>query len=212
MNIRLAIADDHHMIIQGLRHILLQYPYIELVGTYSNGAELLRGLESEVPDVLLLDIQMPGKTGDELVEIILELYPSVKILALTNYDSTLYIRNMFKYGAHGYLLKTTEEKTLIEAITTVYQGGEFIEAQLKDKMEQELLKTNRAVSTKPKLSTREKEVLQLIVDGNTDEEIAKTIFLSPTTVRHYRISILLKMDAKNAASLTKKALQLGLAK
>jgi DNA-binding NarL/FixJ family response regulator len=209
-NIKISIADDHPMMIQGLEHVLLRYPHIILTGTFLNGVELLAGLEKEVPDVLLLDIQLPGKTGDELAPLILKKYPDLKILTLTNFDSTLYANNMMKHGVHGYLLKTADEQVL-KAIETVSQGGIFIEESMRIKMQQIDYKIRKAVSSKSSLTPREKEILQLLVNGDTCPEIAEKLYLSTGTVENYRVSILLKLDAKNTAALVSKALKLGLA-
>src|SRR5688572_1491937 len=119
MKIRIAIADDHPMIIGGLQNMLSAYPHIVLEGAYNNGAELMKGLQDRLPDVLLLDIQLPDKTGDELATIILKKYPEQKILTLTNFNSMLYVHNMMRIGVKGYILKTTDPETLIKAIEQV---------------------------------------------------------------------------------------------
>jgi DNA-binding NarL/FixJ family response regulator len=212
MNIKIAIADDHPLVINGIKNILPLYPHLELSGTYTNGTTLLQGLELQVPDVLLLDIQLPGQTGDELTPVILQKYPDLKILALTNFDSPLYANTMFTRGAHGYLLKTADNETLIEAIETVYEGQLFIEPTMKDKMEQASYKIKKALSTKFSLTTREKEILQLIVDGCTTAHIGSLLFLSAKTVENYRSNIMIKLDVNNTASLVKSALKSGLAK
>lgn len=212
MSIRIAIADDHPMIIGGLQNILAQVPHIILTATYANGKALMEGLQTAVPDVLLLDIQLPDKTGDELAPIILKKYPDVRIVALTNFDSSLYIHNMFKCGVQGYVLKTSDQVQLIKAIETVYEGGIFLEPELKEKMLQLEEKERKAVSLKLSLTNREKEILQHIVDGDTCTQTAEKLFLSVATVENYRVRILLKLGVNNAAALTKKALLLGLAK
>ncbi len=210
MNIKIAVADDHPMVISGLQTMLASYEAIELTDTYMNGDELLKGLEQRVPDVLLLDIQLPGKTGEELAPIILKRYPDVKILTLTNFDSALYANNMLRHGAHGYLLKTTSKETLIEAIKCVYEGGQFIERSIEAKIKNLDIRIQKTASAKSNLTTREKEILQEIVNGLTDPEIAEKLCLSTHTVKNYRLNILVKLDAKNSPALVKKALQLGL--
>ncbi len=211
MVINIAIADDHPIVIDGLQRILAHFPHIRLVGHYVNGTALLAGLEELVPDVLLLDIQMPDITGDELMPIIARKYTDLKILVLTNFDSALYADNMFKRGARGYLLKTAETATLIKAIEVVFSGKEFVEEDMKEKIAKMHQQHRNSGFSKTTLTMREKEVLQLIVDGLTAPEIAKKIFLSLGTVKNYRISIMLKLDADNTATLVKKALKLGLA-
>lgn len=212
MTINIAIADDHPIVIKGLRNTLADYPYIALKGTYPNGTRLLEGLEKEQPDILLLDIQLPGKTGDELVPIILKKYPDLKILVLTNFDSPLYVNSMLRLGVHGYLLKTTEEELLIEAIEAVYNGKQFIEPEMDKKMQQLAVRVKKSVSSRFTLTDREKEVLQFIANGDTNAEIAEKLFLSYHTIENYRISLLLKLDVKNTAMLIKKALLMGLVK
>lgn len=211
MQIRIAIADDHPMVIDGLQKMLSDYSHIMLIGTYLNGTELLIGLEKAIPDVLILDIQLPGQTGDELAPIILKKYPNLNILTLTNFDSALHVSNMFRNGVLGYLLKTTDKETLVEAIETVNRGEEFIEPSMKEKVHKLSLKVKRSPSIKSNLTTREKEIIQHIVNGDTDAEISEKLFLSLNTIKHYRKCILLKMDAKNTATLVTKALKLGLA-
>jgi len=208
--IKIAIADDHPMIIQGLKNMLSSYAHVRIINTYANGTDLMAGLQKKVPDILLLDIQMPGKTGTELAPMILEQYPELKIITLTNFDSGLYAHNMLQAGVSGYLLKTTEESMLVKAIEQVYAGSTFIEPSVQEKLELLRGKTNRAFTTKSDITSREKQILQLIVDGHTDVEIASKLYLSVYTIKHYRISLLLKLDVKNAAALVKKAIQLGL--
>lgn len=191
--------------------MLLHYSHIALISTFSNGDDLLKGLQQEIPDVLLLDIQIPGKTGEELAPIILKKYPSIKILTLTNFDSILYATNMLARGVHGYILKTAEHEVLIQAIETVYGGGQFIEDTMQEKLQQAYSRIERRASLKSTLTLREKEILQLIVNGCTSPEIAEQLFLSVNTVDTYRTNIMLKLDVNNTAGLVKKALKMGLA-
>jgi len=210
MNIKVSIVDDHPLVINGLQNMLSHYSFITLLGTYLDGDSLLDGLKDNVPDVLLLDIQMPGKTGDELAPVLLKKHPGIKIIALTNFDSTLYANNMFKVGVHGYVLKSAEEKVIIRAIETVYNGGDFIEESMKEKMAQLQEKVAKTVFARCSLTPRETDILKKIVNGETSQEIANNLFLSLRTVENYRLNIQLKLDVKNTAMLVKKALQMGL--
>lgn len=198
------------MVINGIQKMLSVFPNIVIIATYTNGDELLEGLKQELPDVLLLDIQMPGKTGDKLTPILLKKYPDLRILTLTNFDSIFYVKNMMSHGALGYLLKSTDPKTLIEAIQAVYEFTEYIEPALKQQLEEKHSRGNRQSVNMPPLSAREKEVLQLIADGHTTQEIADTLFIGFTTVENYRFNLLLKFGVKNTAILVKKAVQMGL--
>jgi len=210
MSIKVSITDDHPLVISGLQNMLLHYPNITLSGTYLNAEALLEGLQQTIPDVLLLDIQMPGRTGDELAPSLLKMYPKMKIIALTNFDSTLYANNMIKAGVHGYVLKSAEEKIIVQAIQTVYDGAIFIEEAMAKKMAQLDQKIQNTTFSKSSLTPREKDVLVHIVNGETSQEIANNLFLSLRTVENYRLNIQLKLNVKNTAMLVKKALQMGL--
>jgi len=211
MQIRIAIADDHPMIIDGLQNMVRNYPHLTLTGAYPDGATLLEGIGQDTPDVLLLDIQLPDHTGDHLAPVILKKYPDIRILILTNLDSTLSLYNMMRLGVKGYALKTTDQKTLIRAIETVYRGGEFLEPPLQERLYQFTRRMKKGSAIKPTLTPREKEILQLIINGDTGQEIADKLCIGFRTVEHYRENILLKLDVKNTAMLVKKALTLGLA-
>lgn len=210
MKIKIAIADDHPLVINGLHHLLGNCADMEIMGSYLSGKELLADLATKQPDVLLLDITMPGQTGDELAEIISEKYPQIRMLALTNLDNVYYIKTMLRKGVHGYVLKTTRDETLLSAIRTVYNGEQFLEPVLKEKVINDALQAKRQVSANPILSRREKEVLQYIASNLTSQQIADKLFVSKRTIDNHRLSLLMKLDAKNVAALVKKGIQLGL--
>lgn len=212
MPIKVAITDDHPMIVEGLEAMFSRYEHVAITGTYCDGEELLAGLVQHIPDVLLLDIQLPGKPGDELVPALLEQYPDMKILIFTNFDSNMYASKLVWQGVHGYLLKNTKEDDLIKIIERVYSGERFIDQGIMQKLDTESLRSRHIFTARSALSLREKEVLQLIVNGLTDQEIAGNLFLGLSTIKFYRKSILLKMDAKNTADMVSKALRLGLAR
>jgi DNA-binding NarL/FixJ family response regulator len=210
MKIQIAIVDDHPMIIGGLKNMLAVYPHIRLIGAYTSGKELLQGLLQVKPDVLLLDIQLPDKTGDELAPVILKKYPEMKILVLTNINSALYIHNMFRLGISGYVLKNTDPETVINAIEHVYKGERFLDAALQDKLQQFTIRMKKEAALKPTLTLREKEVLKLTVNGATIQEISEKLFVGLRTVEYYRSNLLMKLEVKNMAALVKKALESGL--
>ena len=210
MSIRISIADDHPMIIDGLKNMLANYNHLSICNTYPDGEKLLKGLEKEVPDVLLLDIQLPGKTGDQLAPVILKKYPSINILVLTNFDNAVYLNAIMQHGVQGYLLKTTDPGKLLKAIEIVAEGKRFIDPAVLEKVKELDKIRNNAVNTS--LSTREKEILQYIVNGATTKKISEELFLSYYTVENYRARILSKLNVKNVAELIKESLILGLAK
>lgn len=204
--IQLAITDDQVIILNGLQKILADVQNIRITGVYNNGDELLEGIAKEQPDVLLLDIQMPGKSGIELAAIITKQYRNIKIIALTNIDVVAQIKKILQQGVMGYLLKDASPETIINAIETVYGGEQYIQEQLR----QLLLSSLSASNSKQIVTRREKEILQLIVDEFTNQEIADKLFLSLRTVENHRNNLLQKLDVKNTAGLVKIAIQEGL--
>ncbi len=210
MNIRIAITDDHPMIIQGISNMLSNYDHITVTGTYMDGKELFEGLSNETPDILLLDIQLPGETGDELVPMLAKRYPEMRIIILTNFNSIVYANNLLRLGVAGYLLKTAREHTIIEAIESAYNETPFIDPTLREKISHLKQRTKSALFSRITLTAREKEILKLVINGYSNREIVSTLFLSINTVKNYRKSIFLKMDVKNMAELTKKAMSMGL--
>lgn len=204
--ISLAITDDQVIILNGLQKILADVPNIEITGIYNNGEELLDGLAKQQPDVLLLDIQMPGKSGIELSAIITKTYRNIKIIALTNIDVIAQIKKILQQGVMGYLLKDASPEKIVQAIETVHAGDQFIQEELK----QQLLSSLSASNAKQIVTRREKEILQLIVDEFTNQEIADKLYLSLRTVENHRNNLLQKLDVKNTAGLVKVAIQEGL--
>ncbi len=210
MIINVAIADDHPLILKGLQNMLQSAPGICITKTYSDGEALLADLPHHQPDILLVDINMPGLSGDALTRIVVRQYPNVKIIALTNLDSAYFIKTMFQAGALGYVLKTASEETIREAINTVYNNGQFLEKKLQESVLQATLSAPQNIGKNPVLTNREIEVLQLIAENLTSKEIAERLFLSKRTIDHHRNNLLLKLDVKNTASLIKKAISLDL--
>lgn len=191
--------------------MLSLYPHILLNGAYPDGTRLMEGLQQQQPDVLLLDIQLPDRTGDVLAPVILKKYPSIRILALTNMDSILYVYNMLRLGVLGYVLKNSDPDIVIKGIETVYRGRQFLEAALNEKLEQFTFVMKKEAAVKPTLTLREKEILQMTVNGDTIQEIAEKLFIGLRTVEYYRSNLFLKLGVKNMAALIKKALTSGLA-
>jgi DNA-binding NarL/FixJ family response regulator len=210
MKIRVAIADDHPLILRGLQNLLRDHPDLEITGVYENGTDLLEGLATSQPNVLLLDIQMPDKNGLELAGIITQQYPDIGIVALTNLDTQFYIKSMLNQGALGYILKNSGEATLIEAIKTVYNRQPYLEPALRDRAWRDMVKAQNITDARHSLTRREKEVLQLIAKEYTSQEIADKLFLSLRTVETHRMNLLLKLGTKNMVGLVKAAIQMGL--
>jgi len=191
--------------------MLADYKQITVTATYTSGTALLEGLAQEQPDVLLLDVLLPDKSGKELAPIINSQYPQVRMIALTSLEGPAVVKSMMQRGCLGFLLKDTTEENLIAAIEHVYRGVEFIEPTLKEYVTQNMVHYRKSgQQVMPALTSREKEILQLIAAEYRTQEIADRLFISYRTVENHRYSIMQKLDAKNTASLVKLALQMGL--
>lgn len=204
MKTKVFIADDHYMVIEGIRSLLQHEKNIEWMGHAMNAASCLAFLKQQLPDVILMDINMPDKSGIDLCKEVKEKYPSVFILGLSTFNQQSFIQKMMDNGASGYLLKNATQEELMEGIETVIKGKTY----LSDEAAQSLRKNENAGV--PVLTRREKEVLELIADGMTNNEIAAKLFISVTTVDTHRKNLLAKFDAKNIASLVKTAVQMQL--
>lgn len=163
MKIKVAIADDHLLVTNGLKSMLETAEQLELVFTCHDGQSLLEKLEREKPDVILLDIQMPGMTGIELCKVIKETYPSIELVALTNLEETHYVKQMIRNGALGYLLKNTDTTNLIRAIESVHNKQQYLDNQIEKQMLNELLSGKKKESSQAVLTKRESEILALIL-------------------------------------------------
>lgn len=210
MSIQIAIVDDHALIVQGLQRLVEHQADIDIVAIYTSGKMLLAGLEIQLPDVLLLDIQLPDRSGNELVRLIHKQYPELKVIALTSMDTIFHLKDMMQHGCKGYVTKQAGAGILIEAIRTVYAGAEYIEADLEKRWMKSLLKSAKEQAIQTPLSRREKEILKLIAAEYTNQEIAEKLFLSQRTVESHRYSLLQKLNVKNTAGLLRIAIQMGL--
>lgn len=210
--IKVVITDDHHLVIEGLRKVLDPLPQIEVIASYTRAGALLKGLHTAVPDVLLLDLQLPDQPAYEIVEDLIRDYPDMRILILSAVESHYYIKDMINQGCQGYLLKSaTDQDTLATAIQEVYDGSLFLDPSIRADLLQEMLQTKRKKnSLQPRITAREKEVLALIVQEFDNQEIAKKLCISSRTVENHRYNLLQKLDVKNSVGLVRVALQMGL--
>jgi DNA-binding NarL/FixJ family response regulator len=216
MPIKVAIADDHLLIISSIENTINAVEDMELCGKYTSGGELIKGLEQSKPDVLLLDYHLPDQNGGQLARNITYHYPEIKILALTGFDKPDLVTEMLESGCMGYLLKTTANTAiLIEAINRIYDGHMYIDKSIRDKyvssIHRNIHGNNLAeIDTKPKLTNREIEILQGIATELSSQEIADKLSISRRTVENHRNSIMIKLGAKNAVGLIKFAIELKL--
>ncbi len=203
MKTRVFIVDDHYMVIEGIRSLLQNEKDIEWMGHATNAASCLGFLKQQQPDVILMDINLPDKSGIDLCKEVRQLYPSVFVLGLSTFNQQAFIRNMMDNGASGYVLKNATKEELLDAIAAVQQGKTFLSHEASRSLREKEIKM-------PPISRREKEVLLLIAEGLTNNEIAEKLFISIPTVNTHRKSLLEKLDAKNTAILIGKASKLGL--
>jgi DNA-binding NarL/FixJ family response regulator len=201
MAIKIFIADDHYMVVEGIRSMLLQEKNIEWMGHAMNAASCMAFLHQQQPDVLLLDINMPDKSGIDLCKEIKEKYPDIFIIGLSSFNQQSYIQKMMDNGASGYVLKNASREEIVKAIESVMKGALFLSNEATITMRE-----NKDAQI-PVITRREKEVLQLIAEGLINKEIAEKLFISPTTVDTHRNSLLSKFDVKNTANLIKLAAQ-----
>jgi DNA-binding NarL/FixJ family response regulator len=198
--IRIFIVDDHPMVVEGIRIILLQLPEIEVTGHAMSAASCLGYFVNNTADLILLDINLPDQSGVEVCRTLLKRKPELKIIALTNFDQLTYLQSMKDAGAKGYLLKNSSSDEIEKAIISVMSGKEFWLG--KDNVRESIQDHNQMLLTR-----REVEVLKLIAEGFTNHEIAEKLFVSDSTVDSHRKNLISKLQVKNTASLVRVALE-----
>ena len=198
--IKLFIIDDHQMIIEGIHTLLKDEVDIEWMGSTKLPDELMAYLKQKQPDIILMDINLPQKSGIDLCKEVKEKYPAINIIGLSTSNQASIIRKMQENGASGYLLKDASMQEIITAIHEVNKGRVNVNYSVS-----EILKSKMPNDQLPTLTKREKEVLELISDGLTNQEIASKLFLDITTIDSHRKNMLTKFNAKNTAALIKMA-------
>jgi DNA-binding NarL/FixJ family response regulator len=194
--IKVYIIDDHQMIIEGIYSLLQGQSDIEWMGGCKLPADLLNFLQHSRPDVLLMDINLPGQSGLDLCSEVTAKYPGIRIIGLSTTNEASVIRKMQKNGASGYLLKDASRQEIVTAIHEVNKGKNYISFSVA-----ESLKKNAGNQALAVLTKREKEILKLIAEGLTNQEIAILLFLNINTVDTHRKNMLTKFGAKNTAAL-----------
>lgn len=200
--IKVIIVDDHPLLRQGLSRLLELEGRIKVVGQACSGLEALRLVEELETDVILLDINMPGMNGVEVAEILRDQHPEIRLLVLTIHDNESYVNEMIRLGARGYLLKDAEPSQVVEAIETVHQGETVFPAHLMERVMEHYHKIevqygrlqSAATVNELALTTREVEILALIVDGKSNKEIAQALYISEKTVKNHITNLLRKLE------------------
>jgi len=213
VTIRVFLADDHAIVRDGLRAVLQGQPDITVVGDAADGRETVRQVAQLRPDVVVMDIAMPELNGIDAARQIREADQSTEIVILSMYSTSEHIFRALQAGARGYLLKESAGVEVVNAVRAVHSGQRYLSQKISDKLVDEYVRQREAVGAQSPLallSPREREVLQLVVEGKSSAEIADILFLSPKTVETYRSRLMRKLDISDLPSLVKFAIQQGL--
>ena len=205
MAIKVFIVDDHYMVIEGIHSLLQNEKDIEWTGHATNASSCMAYLQQQTPDVILMDISLPDKSGIDLCREVKEKFPGIYILGLSTFNQQSFIEKMMNSGASGYVLKNATREELTEGIRTVITGTLYLSFDAATALRQVPTQSNT-----PLITRREKEVLGLIADGLTNNEIAKNLFISVATVDTHRKNLLAKFECKNIASLIRLAVNMHL--
>jgi len=203
--IRVLLADDHPLVTEGIRSCLETYDHIDVVGEAGTGKEALEKAGELLPDVVLVDINMPELNGLEATELFRERYPDIKLLILSMHDNREYITRAIQYGARGYVLKDVSSKEVVTAIEAVYSGGTYFSSGVS-----EILLSNLVEKSIGPLTTREQSVLSMVAEGKSNKHIARELDISLRTVETHRRNVKRKLDVSSTAGLTRYAIERGL--
>ena len=205
MTIRVAIADDHSLVRQGLRRYLDMAEGIEVVGEAANGQELVDLVAQEEPDIALVDIRMPEMDGLEAARKIRETHPKTGVIMLTAYDDRQFVVEAVRSGARGYVLKARDAEHLIQTVRLVAGGNMVIDPQLVVALAEELSQAKERDRRAETLTAREIEVLQLLAFGHTNRDIAERLYISPDTVKTHLAHVYNKLHVANRTELARLA-------
>lgn len=205
--IKVIIVDDHQLFREGIRSLFSNHEDIEIIGEAASAEELFDGLKVLEPNIVLMDISLPGANGLEVISKCKKLYPNIRFIVLTMYDDGQYVVKAVRSGAYGYLLKNADEKELTEAVKSVFYDKKYFNQEIS-----QLMVGNMALEgdNHKKLSDREMEILLLVSEGKTTKEIAGELFVSTRTVETHRVNMMKKLNVQNTAELIKKAVKLKL--
>jgi DNA-binding NarL/FixJ family response regulator len=203
--IRVVLVDDHHMVREGLKGLLAGHAHIAVAGEAANGADAVELAKTLAPDVMILDVTMPGMNGIETMREIRKCAPETEVLALSMHASDQVVNDMLHAGASGYILKTASVQELARAIETVMRGETYLSKEIA-----ELVADSSGLFFEGGLTEREREVLKLVAEGRSSKEIAEALYVTTKTVVWHRQSIMSKLKLRSVAELTKYAVRMGL--
>ncbi|MBV6642290.1 MAG: response regulator transcription factor [Cyclobacteriaceae bacterium] len=204
--IKIILVEDHPMVRIGLKSLLSGSDHIDIIGEASNGVEAVDLIEKDPPEIVVSDISMPQMNGLALAKHIQENHPDIKVLLLTIHMEPEYIIEGFDAGIMGYLPKDSSQEELIEAIETIYTGGKYMSQKVSEIIAQRLIRKDPFHKPNTKLTPREKKILEMLVEGDRNKEIAEKLSISVRTVDTHRTNIMRKLDVNNTAELVKKAI------
>jgi DNA-binding NarL/FixJ family response regulator len=203
--INIFIIDDHPVVVAGLTTLLHDFEDVKVVGSVSNAFDAIPFLKSNAVDLVLLDINLPDINGIDLCKKITKDFPDIKILGISTFGERSYISRMIENGASGYLIKNASATEIREAIETVMAGKLYLSVSMEN-----LLKSKNNYVEIPAITKREKEILSLISEGYTTNQMAERLFISPLTVESHRKNLLTKLNVNNTASLIRVAVSMNL--
>jgi len=209
--IKVFIVDDHSMIREGIKSCLVEEKDMEVVGEAESGEIALSMIGSELPDLVIMDINMGGMSGIETTEKLIKKFKDIKILGLTMYEDSHHIINMMQAGAMGYILKDSDLQEIVDAIRTIHSGESYFSNDVSSTLMHQFMKSKEEEkilqSVELELTPREIEILKLIAEEFTNQEIAEKLFISQRTVDTHRRNLIQKLNAKNTAGLVRYAIK-----
>ena len=209
MTIRVLIADDHGVVAEGLRHLVGAEEDMEVVGLAENGREAVRSAVELQPHIVLMDHGMPILNGTEATRLIRERCAETRVIMLSMYSDAVHVYRALQAGATGYIIKRSVAKELVDAVWAVHRGGRYLSRHLADIVIDHVVHHNAPDDPLERLSSRERQVLQLLAEGNSVSAIASMLSLSPKTVETYRARMMEKLGIYELAGLVRFAIQQG---
>jgi DNA-binding NarL/FixJ family response regulator len=210
MAIRVLIADDHGVVAEGLRFVVEAQPDMEVIDCIQDSREAVRRSIEARPDVVLIDHAMPLLNGTEAAYLIRERCPDTRVIILSMYSNRVHVVRALQAGASGYVVKKSAAKEVVDAIRTVHNGGRYLSKELADSVIDHIVHKTPSVDPLQSLSSRERQVLQMLAEGHAVAHIAATLSLSSKTVETYRARMMEKLDIRDFATLVKFAIQHGI--
>lgn len=210
--VKIIMVDDHQIVRDGIKALISDESWIDIIGEASNHRELFSLLETQKPDLIMLDISMPEMSGIEIARKLTEERPEIKLLMLSMYMSEEFITNAIEAGAKGYLTKTTTQEEILNALKTIVEGGEFYSDSVSNILLKSFIKKTQNKTSESKeeaisLTKRENEILKLFAEGLSNKEIADKLFISIRTVESHKNNIMQKLELKSTVELIKYAIR-----